>query len=145
MGMTHSIARAGRRAVVLCGLALVAVAALVAAGCGSDDYANNPKSPAVLTVAVFVGEDRLAYSPRDFGAGPTQFVIANQTGVDQNVTISTDRDERNVKVASMQTIKQKMTVEPGFLTIEADKTPADALEIEVGPKRESAQQDLSQP
>lgn len=145
MGMIKPLIRASRRFAALCALALVLLAASALAGCGSDDYANNPRPPAVLAVSVFVGEDQLAYSPRDFGAGPTQFIIVNQTGADQNVIISSDRDERSVKVAGQQSVKQKMTVEPGFLSIEADNSVGDPLEIEVGPKRESAQQDLNQP
>lgn len=145
MGINGFAARAGRRAKVLATLILGAVAALAIAGCGADDYANNPRPPAVIGVSVFVGEDRLAYSPRDFGAGPTQFIIVNQTGADQTVTISSDRDEREVEVESQQTVKQKMTVEPGFLMVEADNSAGDPLEIEVGPERESAQQDLNQP
>lgn len=126
-------------------LALLVLLALSAAGCGADDYANNPRPPAVIAVSVFIGEDRIAYSPREFGAGPAQFIIVNQTGTDQNVTISSDRNERTVPVARSQSVKQKLTVEPGYLLIEADNTAAEPLEIEVGPERESAQQDLNQP
>lgn len=142
MGIKGMIAAAPLRAAALALLALLAVSV---AGCGADEYANEPRPPAVIAVSFFIGEDRIAYSPREFGGGPAQLIIVNQTGTEQNVTISSDRNERTVNVARMQTVKQKLTVEPGYLMIEADNTAADPLEIEVGPERESAQQDLNQP
>ncbi|MBI5310733.1 MAG: hypothetical protein HZB14_06890 [Actinobacteria bacterium] len=142
IGIKDTTARRVLRAALLVATAILA---LVATGCSNDSYDNKPKTPAVLTVSVFIGEDRMAYSPRNFGAGPVQFVLVNQTGAEQHVTISTDRYERSFPLARQQTIKQKMTVEPGFLSIEADNTAAEPLEIEVGPERESAQQDLNQP
>lgn len=121
-------------------------AALIVSGCvGNESYPNKPKPPAPLTVSVFVGEDDIAISPKPFGAGPTRFIITNQTGTNQNVLISTDEFDRTTKVGSGQTVNFKQTVKEGDLSISADNTAADSVTIPVGPTRPSAQQDLNQP
>ena len=126
---------------------MLAIAAIfVLSACASNEsYQNNPKAPAVLTVSVIVGEDEIAASPNPFGAGPTRFVITNQTGTKQVVTLSTDRLDRKVLVDASQTTNFKQTLQPGFLSIDAGNTAADTLEINVGDTRPSAQQDLDQP
>jgi hypothetical protein len=130
---------------ILCAFGVLLVAALVSGCAGNESYPNNPKPPAVLTVSVFVGEDSIAVSPKPFGAGPTRFIVTNQTGVSQKVLFSTDQFDREVPVGSGQTANFKQTVEPGDLSISTSNSAADAVTIEVGPKRISAQQDLNQP
>jgi hypothetical protein len=125
------------------GALLVAVAI---SGCaGNESYPNQPKPPAVLTVSIFIGEDRIALSPNPFGAGPARFIITNQTGTNQKVLLSTEQFDRETTVGIGQTANFKQTVEPGELSISADNTAADSLTIDVGPERESAQHDLNQP
>lgn len=126
-------------------LAAMLAATVIAAGCGNESYPNKPRQPITLTLNVFVGEDQIAYSPTKFGAGPLRFVVTNQTGVQQKVTFSTDRDERSVSIAPNQTAKHEMVLEPGYLSIDADKSAADSVEITVGPLRPSAQHILDQP
>lgn len=124
---------------------LLAVLAVLVAGCGAESYENNPRPPVTLSLSVFVGEDEIAYSPRTFGAGPVRFIATNQTGAQQLVTFATDRDERRLEIPPHQTAKVEMDVEPGILSIDADRSAADPVEIEVGPRRPSAQQTLDQP
>lgn len=129
-------------------LAVVVAAAIsvVLSGCASSEsYNNDPKPPATRTVTVIVGEDEISASPNPWGGGPTRFIITNQTGVRQIVTLSSDRVEREVPVDAKQSANFKMTTEPGFFTIDASNTAANTLEVEVGPKRPTAQQDLNQP
>jgi hypothetical protein len=129
------------------GLLLVALlCALAISGCaGNESYPNHPKPPANLTVSVFVGEDHIALSPNPFGAGPTRFVITNQTGVLQKVLFSNEQIDREVPVGSGQTFNFKQTIEPGELEISTSNSAADSVTTTVGPKRISAQQDLNQP
>ena len=127
--------------------ALTLVAAAVAfAGCADNQsYPNDPKPPAVLNVTVIVSEDQIAASPVKFGAGPTRFVMTNQTGTDQLVTLSTDQSDRKIKVGQSQTVNFKQTLQPGIATIDASNSAANTLTLHVGPERPTAQQDLNQP
>lgn len=130
---------------IFCAIGVLLLAAMVSGCAGNESYPNEPKPPAILTVGVFVGEDQIAISPRGFGAGPARFVITNQTGTKQTVLISTDQFDREATIGPGQTTNIRQTVEPGELTISSSNTAADTATIEVGPKRESAQQDLGQP
>lgn len=126
-------------------VAILAIGVAVS-GCSSNDsYNNDPKPPATRTVSIVVGEDEISASPNDFGAGPTRFITVNTTGVKQEVTFASDRTERTIIVDAKQTANFKMNTEPGYFTVDASDTAANTLEIEVGPKRPSAQQDLNQP
>jgi hypothetical protein len=128
-------------------VASVLAAAVLAAlsGCGTESYPNNPRPPAVKTVSVLISEKEIVISPKDFGAGPTRFIVANQTGAKQGFVVSSDRSERTVPIDKFQTANFKVDTEPGVLVLDADNAAVDALEINVGPMRPSAQQDLDQP
>lgn len=130
---------------ILCAVCVLLVAALASGCAGNESYPNNPKPPATRTVSVIVAEDEIALSPKSFGAGPARFIITNQTGTDQKVLLSTEQFDREVLVGSGQTANFKQTVEPGDLSISTDNAAADAVTVEIGPERESAQQDLNQP
>lgn len=120
--------------------------AVVVSGCaGNESYPNLPKPPAFVTLTVFVGEDEIAVSPNPLGAGPTRFIITNQTGTKQNVLVSAEQSEREVTVGQGQTANFRMTIQPGELSISADNTAAQEATMVVGPERESAQDDLNQP
>jgi hypothetical protein len=128
------------------GAIVVLVAVLAVSGCASNEsYPNNPKPPATLSVSVIVAEDAIDLSPNPFGGGPTRFVVTNQTGVTQKVLFSSEQFDREVEVGSGQTFNFKQTVEPGELSISTDKSAADAAIVDVGPQRETSQQDLNQP
>lgn len=129
----------------MCGIGVLVVL-LAASGCaGNESYPNNPKPPATMTVSVFVGEDDIAMSPNPFGAGPTRFIITNQTGTKQIVDLESDAISRKVAIGSGQTTNFKQTTQPGDMSISASNTAADSLDFTVGAKRETAQQDINQP
>lgn len=132
----------GRLAVVF---AITAISVVLSGCASSESYNNDPKPPATRTVTVIVGEDEISASPNPWGAGPTRFIVTNQTGVRQVVMFSSDRVDREVSVDAKQSANFKMTTEPGFFSIDASDSAANTLEVEVGPKRPTAQQDLNQP
>ena len=55
------------------------VTALVVAGCGRDDFKNDPRPPIPAEVSVKIAKDGVAVSPKEFGAGIVNFTIANLT------------------------------------------------------------------
>lgn len=122
-----------------------ATAVLALSACGADSYPNDDKPPAVLTVSVLVGEQEIVVSPDEFGAGPTRFVVTNQTGTGQRFTVSGERVEKSAAIDPQQTADFKLVTDPGPLTLDADNSAADAIELTVGPDRPTAQQDLDQP
>jgi hypothetical protein len=137
---TSTVSFAGATALVALLLALLAFA-----GCGTGSYANKPKPPITMTISVFVGENEIAFAPKKFGAGPVRFIITNQTGANQKITISTDRDAQTLTIVPHQTAEREMVLQPGNLSLDADKTTANPVQVTVGPERPSAQQELDQP
>ena len=68
------------------------LAALVPA-CGEDDFANEPRPPAQLTLSGVVTEERVTVSPSDFGAGPILLTISNQTEKSHRVTLEGEGED----------------------------------------------------
>lgn len=126
-------------------LALVALA-LAVSGCSpEEEYENKPKAPAVATISVLIIETSIAASPTELGAGPTRFVVGNKSDVAQTVTIDGERVGEEFKLGAGETRTFKVNTYPGPLTLDASSTTGDAAEIEIGPERPSAQNDITQP
>ncbi len=130
----------------VCAIWLAVVAAIAVAGCSTqEEYKNEPKPPRVLTVSVIATETRLGVSPKEFGAGPTRFVVSNKTDVKQRVTFEGERVSRQVTLGPGETDLFKVDTYPGPLEIDGDHTTAEPVEVFVGPERPSAQNDIDQP
>ena len=67
--------------------AAVAAAAL-AAGCGEDDFENEPRPPVPMELSGVIQEDKVTVSPsRNIGAGPFVITISNQTDAEHTITL----------------------------------------------------------
>jgi len=132
-------------------LALVALA-----GCGSDDsaeYGNKPRPPAPINVTAAIDGERIRVSPTTFGSGPVVIIISNQSGAPQTVTFETDeiagssggirRSTR--EIATRSTGELKVDPPEGTYMLSTDAGDITPAEIEVGARRESAQNELLQP
>jgi hypothetical protein len=132
---------------------LLVVAAV--AGCGEDtvERGNKPRPPAPINVTAAIDADRVRVSPRTFGSGPVVIIISNQSGAPQTVTFETDEiggesggiRRSTQEIASRSTGQLKVDPPEGTYrlgTEAADITPA---RVEVGERRESAQNELLQP
>jgi hypothetical protein len=134
-------------------LALVAVVLL--AGCGDDraDYQNKPRPPAPINVTAAIDGDRVRVSPGAFGSGPVVFIISNQSGAAQTVTFETDEiggDTGGItrstrEIAARSTAQLKVDPPEGTYRLSASASDIRPAEIEVGARRESAQNELLQP
>jgi hypothetical protein len=134
---------------------LLLAAVVLFAGCGedTDEYANKPRPPAPINVTAAIDADRIRASPGSFGSGPVVIIISNQSGAPQTVTLETDEigggsggiRRSTPEIASRSTGQLKVDPPEGtyrLSTGSADITPA---ELEVGARRQSAQNELLQP
>jgi hypothetical protein len=134
----------------------LAAAVVLLAGCGGDDtvsYQNKPRPPAPINVTAAIDNDRVRVSPVSFGSGPVVFIISNQSTAAQTVTFETDeiagdsggisRSTREIPARSTGQLK----VDPpeGTYSLSASEGSIRAAAIEVGERRESAQNELLQP
>jgi hypothetical protein len=135
-------------------LMLLLAAVVVLAGCGDDDtHGNKPRPPAPINVTAAIDADSIRVSPETFGSGPVVIIISNQSGAPQTVTLETDEigggsggiRRSTSEIASRSTGQLQADPPEGtyrLSTGSADITPA---ELEVGERRESAQNELLQP
>jgi hypothetical protein len=134
---------------------LLLAAVVLFGGCGedTDEYANKPRPPAPINVTAAIDADRIRASPGSFGSGPVVIIISNQSGAPQTVTLETDEigggsggiRRSTPEIASRSTGQLKVDPPEGtyrLSTGSADITPA---ELEVGARRQSAQNELLQP
>jgi hypothetical protein len=128
-------------------LALLAVASVASlTACGSSNFANDPRPAAPIQVTATLSTDRVAVSPRNFGAGVVDFAVANLSDARLRFQIT------GPKAASTPVIKPN---EPGSLQISLPKgdyratagrgSTARAATFTVGAKRASSRNKLLLP
>ncbi len=135
-------------------LALLAVgllgAASLAVGCGSQDFANDPRPPAPIELTAKVGQDKVILSPttlhgKPIGAGLANVTIANFTDRPTRVDFSGPTDATTNPIVANGTLNYKLDLRPGNYIVSADNGTARPMEFEVGPERPSSQNDLLLP
>jgi hypothetical protein len=108
--------------------AAVAAAAL-AAGCGEDDFENEPRAPVTMELSGVISDDGVTISPsRNIGAGPFAITIANLT-----------------ETAETQRTLAPGTYEVSAGTAKAVKKPIEPASLDIGPERPSSNNDLLLP
>jgi hypothetical protein len=123
------------------------------AGCGGeDDFANEPRPPSPIVVTASIGEDAVSVSPTSFGAGPVNLIVTNQTGASQRLTLETEDVSEGAGITQgtgpinpRDTASLKADLEEGTYTVAVGSESLESATLEVGPPRESAQNELLQP
>ena len=132
----------------------VALCLALLAGCGDeDDYENEPRPPAPIVVSAAVTESRISVSPREFGAGPVNLIVTNQTERAQEITLETDEiggtepgiQQRTGPINPGDTASLKADLKQGTYRVATDSQNIRAAAIDVGGSRPSAQNELLQP
>ncbi len=130
-------------------LAFVSVAGL--AGCGDEDFKNDPRAPLPIDLTGVIQPGRVTVSPNVLGAGPVLITISNQTDDPHSVTLSGGSVQQRVEsVAPSDTTTIRRTLAPGTYEVSAGESAAVAKEIRparlrVGKERASSSSDLSLP
>jgi hypothetical protein len=134
------------------GLLTLAIAAVLVAGCGEDDFKNEARPPVPLNLTGVIQDDKVTVSPaKNIGAGPFVITISNQTNAAKTVTLegeSLQAGAESVPPAGTITITQ--TLEPGSYEVRAGSQRAVRREIQpavidVGAERKNSNSDLLLP
>jgi hypothetical protein len=131
------------------GIALFAVVALLgaltAAGCGRNDFKNDPRPPVPAEVSVKIARDGVGVSPKEFGAGLVNLTVANLTDQTGSLAIHgpVDATTPTIPPAGAETIKLQMKT--GSYEASVDGFAVRPFNFTVGPERPSGQNDLLLP
>ena len=130
----------------------VVLAAAIAAGCGEDDFENEPRPPVTMELTGVIQEDKLTISPsRNIGAGPFKILISNQTDAEHTITlVGGSIVEKVGPVAPLGTEQIQRTLPPGSYEVRAGSKRAVRQEIQpavldIGEERKSSNNELLLP
>src|SRR4051812_32182883 len=86
------------------------VTALSVAGCGRNDFKNDPRPPVPAEVSGKIAKDGVAVSPKELGAGLVNFTIANLTTKPGTLAIHgpVDADSTEIPPAGTDSIKTEL-------------------------------------
>jgi hypothetical protein len=109
-------------------LPALCAAALALAGCGEDDFENEPRPPVPIQLTGVITEEKVTVSPNDVGAGPIVLTVSNQTDASHTVTLESSDDgtirEQVGPINPLDTATLQRTLEPGTYTVTAGSEAA---------------------
>jgi hypothetical protein len=126
-------------------LAIALVTAVVLAGCGRNDFKNDPRPPVPAEVSVKIAKDGVAVSPKEFGAGLVNFTIANLTTDPGTLAIHGPVDTSSTEIPPAGTGTIKADMKSGSYEASVSGIAVRPFSFTVGPERPSGQNDLLLP
>jgi len=133
----------------------VAGLASATAGCGGEDFDNEPRPPVGIELTGVIQNRGVTVSPNGFrnrvGAGPVLITISNQTDDSHTVTLEGESVEETVgPVQPRDTATIQKSLDPGDYEVRAGSPRAAAREIPaaqltIGRKRRSSNKQVLLP
>jgi hypothetical protein len=133
--------RRGRALLVLTTL----LVALVVAGCGRNDFKNDPRPPVPAEISVKIAQDGVVVSPKEFGAGLTNITVANLTNETGSLAIRGPVDATSNEIGPGDADTVKVDMKSGSYEASVDGFVVRPFSFTVGPERPSGQNDLLLP
>ena len=119
--------------------------ALVVAGCGRNDFNNDPRPPIPAEVSVKMSNSGVGVSPKEFGAGLVNFTIANLTNQAGSLAIHGPVSATSDVIAPGDAETLKVAMKTGSYEASTDGIAVRPFSFTVGPERPSGQNDLLLP
>lgn len=118
---------------------------LVLAGCGRNDFKNDPRPPIPAEVSVKIATDGVVVSPREFGAGLVNFTVANLTNGTGSLAIRGPVDATTNEIGPGAADTVKVEMKTGSYEASTNGFSVRPFSFTVGPERSSGQNDLLLP
>ena len=123
----------------------VALSALVLTACGEDDFENNPRPAAPISLSARIGDSGVSLGPEEVGAGLATITISNQTDDPATLVLEGPTDESSDEVVAGGTGSMKIELKEGEYQVSNGSTGTGVTDLKVGPERESSQNELLLP
>ena len=134
-----------RRRSPLLALFGVALAALLIAGCGRNDFENDPRPPIPIEVTAKIDQGGVAVSPKEFGAGLVSLTVANLTTEPTTFVLTGPVDAKSDQIPGNGTASLKIDLKTGSYVAGAEGLAVKPANITVGSPRPSGSNDLLLP
>jgi hypothetical protein len=121
------------------------LAVLVVAGCGRNDFNNDPRPPIPAEVSVKIAASGVVVSPKEFGAGLANITVANLTNETGSLAIHGPVDATSDEIAPGDADTVKVEMKSGTYEASVDGFAVAPFSFTVGPERPSGQNDLLLP
>lgn len=129
-----------------------AAAALFVAGCGSEDFPNEPRPPAPIELTAKIDDQKVIVSPKTdpngdpIGAGLATITVANLTDEDGvQLVLRGPTENASEPIVSGGAADLKLSLEEGEYEVEAEGVDVREAMLTVGPERSSSQNELLLP
>lgn len=121
------------------------VAAISVAGCGAEEFPNDPRPPAPVELSGKVDNNRVTVVPSRTGAGLAVFTITNQSTDDVQLAFSGPNRAETAEIPAGGVDTLQFELQTGEYAIEPSVPTISAATMTVGAKRPSARNDLLLP
>jgi hypothetical protein len=121
------------------------LAVLVVAGCGRNDFKNDPRPAVPLEVSVKIASDGVGVSPPEFGAGLVNFTVANLTNQTGSLAIHGPVSGASAQIGPGDADTLKVDMKTGSYEASVDGMSVRPFNFTVGPERPSGKNDLLLP
>ena len=127
---------------------------LAVAGCGGDDeFDNEPRAPAPVTLSASITPSNVTVSPSRLGAGTVELRASNLTSTSQQLTLSSQSlaagaqplEQRTGPINPGDTASLTADLAEGTYRVTARSSAITPATIRVGPPRRSSGDQLLQP
>jgi hypothetical protein len=126
--------------------ALLVVAAGVMAGCGSEDFPNEPRPAATVELSARIDDGKVVVAPGEVGAGIATITISNQASDEVELNFDgpgKDRQTNEIPAGGVSSIK--LALDQGDYVVEPNVSSISSGSLAVGEPRPSAQNELLLP
>ena len=122
---------------------VAALCAFVLAACGEEDFPNDPRPPAPISLTARIGDGGVSVGPQEVGAGLANITVSNQTADPATLVLEGPTDESSDEIVAGGTGTLKVALEEGDYQV--SNNGSGAAQLTVGPERESSQNELLLP
>jgi hypothetical protein len=124
---------------------MLVVAAVAAAGCGAEEFPNEPPPPAPVELSAKVDDHNVVVVPDDVGAGLLTMTISNQSDDDVQLNFDGPTNAQSPEIPAGGVGSLQFQAETGDYLVEPSVATIGSTRMVIGPERKSSKNILLLP